>query len=153
MAKRAKAPVKELDPLVAAFKKVFPLADERDLPNSPARIPRFLEIRVKLEVDEATLYFQHRVVQILCEVTHPKHHVEDMARAVVELAKEAKTLRPANEELRKEEALSRQAIAALRLVRQEAAKVVTQLGSETDRVFYRHEFLELMRAVAATNRT
>lgn len=74
------------------FQKMFPLASEHDLPWYPSHIPDFLEKRIELEFEERTKHFTRRVCRILCEISPPKIHVEDMARIVVEKAKEAERL-------------------------------------------------------------
>jgi hypothetical protein len=70
-----------------AFTELFPLADDRDLPSYPSHIPDFLKKRLALEVEERCRHLTSRIVRILCEVTHPKTHIEDMVRAAVEKAK------------------------------------------------------------------
>lgn len=75
--------------LKEVFSKVFPLADEKDLPWATCHIDRFLRERVAKEVELGTRFFTSRVVKVLCEVSPPKAHVEDMARIVVDKAKEA----------------------------------------------------------------
>lgn len=84
--------------LVSGFKHAFPLVDERDLPRTPAQIKQFLAERVATEVKEGIRSFQSRIVRVLCEVSEPKNHVEDMARIVVNEAMKVPGL---NEQLRK----------------------------------------------------
>lgn len=74
------------------FREMFPLVNEDDLPSAPGHIKPFLAERIKREVADGTQYFTSRVVRILCEVSPPKNHVEDMARICVEQAKTAPTL-------------------------------------------------------------
>lgn len=75
-----------------AFREVFPLCDENDLPWAPSHIKGFLRDRIKREVQEGVFHFQSRVCRILCEVSPPKSHIEDMCRIVTDQAKEAETL-------------------------------------------------------------
>ncbi len=65
------------------FGRMFPLVPVRDLPTVPNHIPSFIEKRISQEVEWQTQHFTTQVVKVLCEVTHPKTHVADMARLVV----------------------------------------------------------------------
>lgn len=76
-----------------AFRDIFPLASEHDLPWAPCHIKGFLRDRIRREAEERVFHFHARVVHVLCEVSPPKTHVEDMARIVVEKAKEADRLK------------------------------------------------------------
>ncbi len=78
--------------MITGFKAAFPLADERDLPRTGNQIKPFLKDRIDLEVKEGIRNFQSRVVRILCEVSEPKNHVEDMARIVVNEANKVHSL-------------------------------------------------------------
>lgn len=73
-----------------AFRELFPLAGENDLPWAACHIKQFLRDRIEQETVERVHHFTMRVVRILCEVSPPKTHVEDMARIVVEEAKRAR---------------------------------------------------------------
>ena len=73
-----------------AFRELFPLAGESDLPWAACHIKQFLRDRISIECAERIFHFQSRVVRILCEVSPPKTHVEDMCRIVVEEAKKAR---------------------------------------------------------------
>lgn len=73
-----------------AFREIFPLASEHDLPWAACHIKEFLKGRVEQEVVEGTTHYTLRVSQILCEVTRPKTHIEDMCRIVVEEVKRAR---------------------------------------------------------------
>lgn len=70
-----------------AFREIFPLAAENDLPWAACQIKGFLRKRIEEEVAEGIFHFRACVVRILCEVSPPKSYVEDMARIVVEKAK------------------------------------------------------------------
>ena len=70
-----------------AFRECFPLAAENDLPWAACQIKGFLRERIKREVEEGTRHFTSRVVRVLCDISPPKTHVEDMARIVVNEAK------------------------------------------------------------------
>ncbi len=70
-----------------AFREIFPLASENDLPWAACQIKGFLRKRIEDEVSEGIFHFRAAVLRILCEVAPPKSHVEDMARIVVEKAK------------------------------------------------------------------
>ncbi len=83
-----------------AFRELFPLAGENDLPWAACHIKEFLRDRISLECSERIFHFQSRVVRVLCEIAPPKTHVEDMARMVVEEAKEARRLKPELERLK-----------------------------------------------------
>lgn len=83
---------RETSELKRAFAELFPLVDERDLPRTPSHIKDFLRKRIEFEVERGVFHFQSRVVRILCEISPPKTHVEDMARIVVNQAKETDTL-------------------------------------------------------------
>lgn len=74
-----------------AFRELFPLAAEHDLPWAPCHIKRFLRDRISQECADRIFHFQSRVCRILCEVSPPKTHVEDMCRIVVEEAKQARS--------------------------------------------------------------
>lgn len=75
-----------------AFAECFPLVDERDLPSAAVHIRNFLCSRIRHEVELGTRHFTSRVVRVLCEISPPKNYVEDMARIVVNKAKEAEQL-------------------------------------------------------------
>lgn len=75
-----------------AFRAMFPLAAEHDLPWAACQIQEFLRDRIRREVEEGVFHFQSRVVRVLCEISRPKTHVEDMARIVVDEAKKAREL-------------------------------------------------------------
>lgn len=70
-----------------AFREMFPLASDHDLPWAACHIKDFLRGRIEQEVHEGIFHFQQRVVRVLCEVSPPKTHVEDMCRIVVDEAK------------------------------------------------------------------
>lgn len=72
--------------LKKAFAEAFPLCDEHDLPWAGCQVKEFLQKRIALEVEEGVRWFTQRVVQVLCEVSPPKRHVDDMARIVVNKA-------------------------------------------------------------------
>lgn len=72
------------------FRELFPLAAEEDLPWAPAHIKQFLRNRIRKEVEEGVHHFTTRVVRVLCEVSPPKTHVDDMARIAVDQAKASK---------------------------------------------------------------
>lgn len=74
------------------FREMFPLCAEHDLPWAACHIPGFLQKRIALEIEEGTKWFVRRVTGVLCEISPPKNHVEDMARIVVEQAKRAEQL-------------------------------------------------------------
>ena len=80
---------RKTEELHKAFRAIFPLASDNDLPSSASQISAFLKGRIEFEVEKATSQFTSRVVRILCEVSPPKTHVEDMARIVVNQAKES----------------------------------------------------------------
>lgn len=71
------------------FREMFPLAPEHDLPWAACHIREFLKTRIEIEISEGTQHYTSRVARILCEVTRPRTHIEDMVRAVVEIAKKA----------------------------------------------------------------
>ena len=62
-----------------AFREMFPLVDESDLPWAACQIKAFLRDRIRKEVEAGVFHFQSRVTRVLCEVSPPKSHVEDMA--------------------------------------------------------------------------
>jgi hypothetical protein len=82
-----------------AFAEIFPLCNEKDLPWAACHIKGFLRDRIRREVEEGMSWFQHRVVRVLCEISPPKTHVEDMARICVEQAKRAAELEKENKDL------------------------------------------------------
>lgn len=107
-----------------AFREIFPLADENDLPWAACHIKDFLRQRIKREVQEGTHRFVSRVCRVLCEISPPKTHVEDMARIVVEAAKEGR--RHANDVVRLKEQ-----IAKLTAERDRLKAAVDQVGQRT----------------------
>lgn len=70
-----------------AFREMFPLAYEHDLPWAACQIKAFLLKKIEEEVADRVIHFQRRIASILCEVSPPKTHMEDMARIVVDDAK------------------------------------------------------------------
>lgn len=70
-----------------AFRELFPLAFEHDLPSAPCHIKRFLRNLITEEAANRLFFLQSRVAHILCEISPPKTHIEDMCRIVVEEAK------------------------------------------------------------------
>lgn len=80
---------KESAEIKAAFAKMFPLCDERDLPWAICHIEEFLKKRIAHEINQGAFRRESGIVEVLCEVSPPKNHVVDMARIVVEQAKEA----------------------------------------------------------------
>jgi hypothetical protein len=97
------------------FREMFPLTNENDLPWAVCQIPEFLKKRIDQEVADGVCWFQQRVCRVLCEVSPPKTHVEDMARIVVEKAKE---LERAKESLRDLKAITKERNEMLDLFRQ-----------------------------------
>jgi hypothetical protein len=85
----------ESEDVKGAFKEIFPLADEKDLPWSASQIKGFLRDRIRWEVEEGMFHFQSRVVKILCEISPPKTHIEDMCRIVVTEAEKYRQMVPA----------------------------------------------------------
>lgn len=77
-----------------AFRECFPLAYEGDLPWAACHIRGFLKDRIEIEVREGVQHFVSRVTRVLCEISPPKTHIEDMARIVVEEAKRYRTAKP-----------------------------------------------------------
>lgn len=71
----------------AAFAKMFPLCDDRDLPWAICHIEAFLKRRIQHEVNEGAFHRESQVIKVLCEVSPLKTHVVDMARIVVDEAK------------------------------------------------------------------
>lgn len=69
------------------FGAMFPLADDRDLPWTVDHLPGFLKDRIEHEVAQRVHWFQTRCVKVLCEISPPKTHVDDMCRLVVDTAK------------------------------------------------------------------
>lgn len=88
-----------------AMRECFPLCNEDDLPSAASQIKGFLRDRIQREVEEGVFNWQSQIVRVLCEVSPPKSHAVDMARFVVEQAKEsaslAATIRKAEEEIRR----------------------------------------------------
>lgn len=91
------------------FTKLFPLAPVETLPAKADEIGAFLAKRIPLEVEAANLHMVRQVGRVLCEISPPKTHLVDMARIVVEHARErdhyfndAKNLRVINERLKAE---------------------------------------------------
>lgn len=74
-----------------AFREMFPLCMENELPWSPNQMRDFLQRRIELEVRENTDHFMMSIARVLCEVTCPKTHVIDMVRIVVEEVKSARS--------------------------------------------------------------
>lgn len=70
-----------------ALKKMFPFASEDSIPTYPQGLQQFLEDRLDFELDKRVHGFTAAITRILCEVTRPKTHVQDMVRIVVEKAK------------------------------------------------------------------
>jgi hypothetical protein len=102
---------RESSELRAAFAEIFPLANEQDLPWAPCQIKAFLHDRIRREVESGAFHFTARVVKVLCEVSPPKTHVEDMARIAVE---ECKTARAQAEQLRERVKMLEQKLAEAR---------------------------------------
>lgn len=73
-----------------AFREMFPLCMEHELPWDVCQIADFLKRRIEIEVRENTDHFVQSIARVLCEVTRPKTHMVDMARIIVE---EVKTFR------------------------------------------------------------
>lgn len=84
------------------FREMFPLVNEHHLPWTAVHIRSFLTERIAQEIDQGTKYFTRAVVRILCEVSPPKTHIEDMARICVEEAKKVPALEQLIEDLRAE---------------------------------------------------
>jgi len=82
-----------------AFREIFPLTFEHDLPWAACHIKDFLRNRIEQEAAERVHHWQHGIVKVLCEVSPPKTHAVDMARIVVEKAKKADEMRRAFEDL------------------------------------------------------
>lgn len=78
----------EEEELRKVFREMFPLSSEHDLPWAPCHIKQFLRDRINQEASDRIFHYQSRIVRILCEISPPKTHVEDMCRIVVEEAKE-----------------------------------------------------------------
>lgn len=72
------------------FRLLFPLCMEEELPWAACQIREFLKERIELEVKQNTEYFVRSIAGVLCEVTHPKTHMIDMVRNVVEELKTAR---------------------------------------------------------------
>ena len=101
----------------AAFREIFPLAGDFDLPRTPSQIKQFLRDRINQETDERVFHFVSQVTRVLCEVSPPKTHLVDMARIVVEKAKESIRAKPKLE-----------ALAELESDRENMAEVIRQIG-------------------------
>lgn len=82
-----------------AFRQLYPLTEERDLPWAPCHIDGFLRERLRREVEQRVRHFEHRVVRVLSEVSPPKH-IDDMARHAVEAAKTGERLKHSHDEQR-----------------------------------------------------
>jgi hypothetical protein len=85
-----------------AFREIFPLAAESDLPWAASHIKNFLRDRIKREVQEGVFHFQSAIVRVLCEISPPKTHVVDMARIVVEAARDGRRFQEQLESVKKE---------------------------------------------------
>lgn len=108
---------RETTDLQAAFREIFPLAGDFDLPMAPCHIKDFLRQRIEYETAERTFHAFSRVVKVLCEVSPPKTHLVDMARIVVDKAKES---------IRAKEQLEN--LAELQKDRAEMAQVIREIG-------------------------
>lgn len=111
--------------LKAAMQALFPLAEERDLPWAACHLQNFLKARIDLEVAEKVRHFTSRVVRVLCEVSPPKQHVDDMARIAVNKAHESDMLLQRVDELKLKLVEKDDAIRQLR-------ERVTDLGRELE---------------------
>jgi Asp-tRNA(Asn)/Glu-tRNA(Gln) amidotransferase C subunit len=109
---------RETTDLQAAFREIFPLAGDFDLPRAPCHIKDFLRQRIEYETAERTFHFVSQVTRVLCEVSPPKTHVVDMARIVVDKAKES---------IRAKEQLEN--LAELQKDRAEMAQVIREIGA------------------------
>lgn len=124
-----------------AMAECFPLANENDLPWAPSQIKAFLRDRIKREVDEGIFHFQARVTRVLCEVSPPKSHVEDMARICVEQAKEMPRLKEALKVVQEREHKWRQRIGWL------TAKLRELPKESLDQLGFGENFTELGSAI------
>lgn len=86
--------------LKAACKEMFPLAEDRDLPWAACQLRRFLEGRIAAEVENRVQGFTERVIKVLIEISPLKQYPEDMARIVVDRAKQSQRLEKEIEVLR-----------------------------------------------------
>lgn len=78
--------------LKAAFARLYPLAREADLPWAACQIERFLKRRLELELERNTAGYAQEIGSVLLEASHPKPHLVDMARIVVERAKNGRSV-------------------------------------------------------------
>lgn len=82
---------KEEEELRAVFAKMYPFTPKHHLPWAACQIPDFIRARIEHEVKIETREVTNHIVRILAEASPPKHHVSDMVRYVVDLAKKALT--------------------------------------------------------------
>lgn len=105
---------REESELQQAFREIFPLAGDFDLPRAPCHIKQFLRDRIEQETNERCFHQISQVARVLCEVTHPKTHLVDMARNVVT---EVKAFHAVKDELKAVVDLKRERKALLDCVR------------------------------------
>lgn len=83
---------REVSELQQAFREIFPLAGDFDLPRAPCHIKQFLRDRIEQETSERCFHQISQISRVLCEVTLPKTHMVDMARIVVDEVKNARRM-------------------------------------------------------------